>query len=86
MSKRNAKQRLIETLLFLATLTGCAAQKPAAAKVVIPRYCMEAVELTEGSRCTGADKNSLHCTGLKLTVKSGCEQLQVINPKQEVKK
>ena len=47
------------------------------AELVIPRLCMETVALTEASECHGPDKGHMKCTGLILTVKSGCEQLRV---------
>jgi len=46
-------------------------------EVVIPRECMETVALKPEAECHGLDRKHLACTGLVLTVKSGCETLRV---------
>lgn len=47
-------------------------------ELVIPRACMERVELSERSECYGPDERHLKCTGLVLKVRKECEQLRVV--------
>jgi hypothetical protein len=64
-------------LWLVVFVLGTAAAFGGRAELVIPRPCMETVELGDEAECHGPDKGHLKCTGLLLTVKSGCEQLRV---------
>lgn len=69
--------RLGETALLIYVL--CAfflGMVKADSEIVIPRACMNAIELMPESECHGADKKHLVCAGFKLTLKKDCELLK----------
>ncbi|HEY7616859.1 MAG TPA: hypothetical protein VH744_08655 [Terriglobales bacterium] len=71
-------KRLVKTLaltITCAVLVGFA--ETASVEIVIPRACMEGVALSADTECRGADRGHLLCTGMVLTVKSGCEVVRV---------
>lgn len=71
------------TLALAIMSMGCAAKRPVRAHVEVPRECITAVELTEKTECQGVSGESLHCTGLLLTKRTGCEVLNVTHEEEK---
>lgn len=67
-------------LVGVVLLVGCSAHKPtrADARAFVPRDCIEAVELTPSTTCSGPDEAHLQCQKMLLRVHAGCAQLQVV--------
>lgn len=73
------------SLFLLLALAGCRHQvtgyKPEPIKgfaLVVPRGCINAIQLTTETYCRGKDLNSLSCYHLKLDKKVACEQIEVL--------
>jgi len=45
--------------------------------LIVERDCIVSVGKTDKTECSGADLDHLHCTGLTMTWKKGCEKLRV---------
>jgi hypothetical protein len=63
------------------SMSGCAAwrqhQARPSAAVLVERDCIVNVALTDKTECAGSDLDRLHCTGLMLTWKKGCEKVRI---------
>lgn len=66
-----------------AILFGCAAHtaKVAVPEIIVPRYCIEKVELTPKSECKGPD-GKLDCKGILVTFDPSCA---IVNVKGKAK-
>lgn len=73
--------RQLLPLLFALCLVGCAAKKKPAAvpdlhfSVIVPRYCIKALELTQDTYCRGDEVHKLVCYKMNLRYVQGCEQV-----------
>ena len=75
------KKLFISVALAAAALAGsCGAERHTAARkasFLVERECMVSIALTDKTECAGADGDHLHCTGLRLTWRKGCETLRI---------
>lgn len=70
-------RQVVALLLLCLHMSGCAARKPAATVATVPRECISSVNLTEKSECYRLADGKLHCTGIQVNTKLGCEVVQV---------
>lgn len=66
MNKRELWLRAIAAAALSASM-GCGARRPAAGTYVVPRACIQKVELSDKTECSGPDPQHLRCTAVTLT-------------------
>jgi hypothetical protein len=68
-------------LVFAVLLAGCAVRRNPRpiSQVTVPNDCIVSVAKGDNTECHGDTANSLHCTGIVLVKKAGCETVQIIH-------
>lgn len=74
---RTGPSRFTSFLLGLLFLAGCSATKPPKGAVIIPRECLNSIELTPNTFCVVGPDGKLRCSNVKVNHKTGCVKLDV---------